>query len=372
MRHIFASLLLLSLAACATGGGDPNKLELAATDFAAIPGWAQDRHARAFGPFAESCRVNAKRSAYYQSRTGVGYGDPEGWRKACAAATHLQNPTDEEARLFFETHFTPFRATTEASKKGLTTGYYEPLLHGSMTRTAEYNVPVYGVPHNYKRPTYSRAQIENGALKGKAPVLLYVNDKVMLFFLQIQGSGKVRLNDGRMVGLQYAAQNGHGYVPIGRVLKERGELEKVSMQTIRDWLKANPYKADEVMNQNPSYIFFKLASGEEYAKGALGIPLTPSRSVAVDDDRTPYGLPIYIATKINDPKKLFAQPFRKLTVAQDTGGAILGPIRYDIFFGRGERAEWKAGHQNTPGEIYWLLPKTDVPSEHSLDPMRWF
>jgi len=371
MRYLLPALLLLTLTACA-GGGDPYKIGLTQVAYTDLPGWEFDRHARAFAPFAESCRVNARRAGYFESKTGVTYGDAAGWRHACDAAMHLQNPTDDEAKRFFETYFTPFRAVTGASQKGLTTGYYEPLLHGSMTKTAEYNVPVYGVPYHLRKPSFSRAQIERGALKGKAPVLLYVNDRVMLFFLQIQGSGKVRLADGRMVGLQYAAQNGHGYVPIGRVLKERGELETVTMQTIRDWLKQNPLKADEVMNQNPSYIFFKLASGEQYAKGALGVPLTPSRSIAVDDDRVPYGLPVYLDTKINDPKHLFAQRFRKLTVAQDTGGAILGPIRYDIFFGRGMRAEWKAGHQNTKARVYWLLPSNAAQAGVDLDPMHWF
>lgn len=372
MRHILPILLLLVVTACAGGSGDPYKLSLTPVSFDEVPGWSQDRQARAFAPFAQSCRVNANRSSYFTTKTGVTYGGPDAWREACAAASRLPNPTDEEARRFFETYFLPHRAVTGASRTGLTTGYYEPLLHGSMTKKPGYTVPVYGVPYNFRKPSFSRARIEAGALKGKAPVLLYVNDKVMLFFLQIQGSGKVRLDDGRMVGLQYAAQNGHEYVPIGRVLKERGELEKVTMQTIRDWLHANPAKADEVMNTNPSYIFFKLSPGEQYAKGALGIPLTPSRSIAVDDDRVPYGFPIYISTKINDPKQLFAKRFDKLTVAQDTGGAIIGPIRYDVFFGRGRSAEWKAGHQNTPAEIFWLLPKGDVSTGGSYDPINWF
>ena len=349
-------LPLLLLSACA-GGGDPYQLTLSPTSFDALPGWSRDHQSRAFAPFAESCRVNARRSRYFESITGKSYAERAAWRSACDAAQHLQSPTDAEARAFFERYFTPHRATTGASSKGLTTGYYEPMLRGSLTRTAQYNVPVYGVPRGFKKPGPTRAQIDSGALVGRAPVLLYVDDKAMLFFLHIQGSGKVRLADGRLMALQYAEQNGRAYVPIGRVLKERAELETVTMQTIRDWLRANPAKADEVMNQNPSYIFFTLLPGDAYAKGALGISLTPDRSLAVDDERVPYGLPIYLSTRVNDPDHLLPARFQKLAVAQDTGGAILGPIRYDIFFGRGEEQEWKAGHQNTKAEVYWLLPK---------------
>lgn len=357
MRRLLLPLLLLTVLTACEGGGDPMKLTLEPVTYDEVPGWKNDRQSRAFALFAESCRVNARRGNLFTTKTGAQYASASEWQNACAGATHLQAPTDEEARRYFEQYFSPYRAVTGAGRKGLTTGYYEPLLHGSKTKTTRYSIPVYGVPYQYRRPTYSRAQIEAGALKGKAPVLLYVDDPVMLFFLHIQGSGKVRMDDGSMMGLQYAAQNGHGYVPIGRVLKERGYLEKVTMQTIRDWLRANPAQAQSIMNENPSYIFFKLIPGDAYAKGALGLPLTPGRSIAVDDERVPYGSPVYMATKISNPNELFREKVQRLMVAQDTGGAIIGPIRYDIFFGRGERAEWRAGHQNTPARVYWLLPR---------------
>ena len=373
MRRILLPLILMTmLAGCeggGSGGGDAYKLGLTEVGYADMPGWGADRHARAFAIFAETCGVNARRGNNYTTKTGVHYADANAWRNACNAAAHLQGPTDEEARQYFESHFTPYRAVTSASQTGLTTGYYEPLLHGSRTQSPRYNVPVYGVPYNFRKPTFSRASIEGGALKGKAPVLLYVDDPVMLFFLHIQGSGKVRMDDGSMMGLQYAQQNGHAYVPIGRVLKERGYLETVSMQTIRDWLRANPSQAASIMNENPSYIFFKLIPGDAYAKGALGVSLTPGRSIAVDDDRVPYGSLVFMATKITNPGELFRESYRRLMVAQDTGGAIIGPIRYDIFFGRGQRAEWRAGHQNTPAKIYWLLPKGTTAA---LDPAHWF
>jgi membrane-bound lytic murein transglycosylase A len=230
------------------------------------------------------------------------------------------------------------------------------LLRGSRKRVAPYLTPVHGVPDDLgsRKPYYSREEILAG--KSNAPVLLYVDDPVMLFFLHIQGSGKVQLTDGSMVGLQYAGQNGYSYVPIGRILKERGELPKPTMQGIRDWLHAHPDQADAVMNTNQSYVFFKLSPGDEYAKGALGIPLTPLRSIAVDDDRAAYGVPTYLDTYMTEFNGSGQVALKRLFVSQDTGGALKGPGRADIFFGRGEQEEWQAGHQNQQGTTYWLLP----------------
>jgi membrane-bound lytic murein transglycosylase A len=304
--------------------------------------------------------VNSRRAHAWKTRQGEAIGDPAAWRQVCSKAKHLVAPTEDEARHFFEQHFQPVRVMTGREPKGLFTGYYEPLLHGSEKRYGPYQTPVYGVPRG--RSDYTRAEIEAGALQGKAPVLLYVEDPVMLFFLHIQGSGKVRMDDGRIVGLQYAAQNGHPYVAIGKPMREAGLLEEVSMQTIRDWLRANPgKKASAVMNQNPSFIYFKLSPGEQYAKGALGIPLTPGRSLAVDDDRVAYGVPVYVATTRKDMMSGRDAKLQRLMIAQDTGGALKGPHRGDIFFGRGQEEEWMAGQQNARGKAFWLLPVVNVP-----------
>ena len=355
-RAVCVSALAL-LTACSGGGSvvyDYRPI-LNEASFDDMPGWENDQHATAYRLFANSCGWQARRGEPYTTRTGASVGDAESWRAVCGFTREFVNPTDAEARSFFEQYFTPYRVTTTYNELGRLTGYYEPLLQGSYSRTPRFNVPVYGVPRNFSKPSYSRAQIVNGALNGKAPVLLYVDDALMLFFLHIQGSGKVQLPDGKIVGLQYAAQNGHEYVPIGRVMKERGYLETVTMQTIRDWLTNNPGRANEIMNTNPSYIFFKLSAGDAYAKGAMGISLTPERSLAVDDDQTPYAMPIYVSTTSTrmDGSR---EPFNKLMVSQDTGGALLGAHRGDIFFGRGAYEEFKAGHQNELGEVYWLLP----------------
>lgn len=352
MRKIFAPLALLLLTAC----GDATVLK--PVPYSAISGWAEDEHADAFKLFADSCEMNAKRSNAYLSKAEGPIGVRENWKRVCSTAYDLAQPSDDAARAFFETHFSPVKVETESREQGLLTGYYEPIINGSMTRVAPFLTPVYGMPNDLKSgsPYFTREEILAGALEGKAPVLLYVDDPIMLFFLHIQGSGKVRLPDGSLIGVQYAGQNGHQFFAIGKHLKEIGALEKPSMQGIRDWLRENPDQADAVMNLNPSYIFFKLAPGEEYAKGALNIPLTPLRSVAIDDDRATYGVPTYIDTTVTRPEDGEREPLQRLFVSQDTGGALKGPHRGDIFFGRGEREEWQAGHQAAPGNVYWLLP----------------
>lgn len=358
MKRYFIIAMLALLSACAPAGKEvvyDYRPILHEASFSDLDGWEHDNLAEAYRMFAASCPWQTRRASPYSTRTGARVGDAASWKAVCSFTREFLNPTDTEARSFFEQYFTPYRVTTTYNELGRLTGYYEPLLLGSYTKTARFNVPVYGVPRNFYKPYYSRAQIVVGKINGKAPVLLYVDDALMLFFLHIQGSGKVALPDGSVVGLQFAAQNGHEYVPIGRVMKERGYLENVSLQTIRDWLIENPHRANEIMNTNPSYIFFTLAPGEAYAKGAMGISLTPERSVAVDDDQTPYALPIFVNTTTTRRDGSRA-PFQKLMISQDTGGALLGAHRGDIFFGRGPEEEFKAGHQNEFGEVYWLLP----------------
>lgn len=352
-NYLFPLLLLLVATACS------DATKITPSNFKALSGWNADSHAEALRVFTDSCRANATRSNAYQSKAEGSIGDRGAWAVACDAAARLDNPTNDEARTFFEAYFIPHRVETEARPQGTMTGYYEPLLHGNSTRQAPYLTPVYGVPYDRAEmnPYFCRAEITAGAIEGRAPVLLYVDDPIMLFFLQVQGSGKVRMRDGRLVGLQYAGQNGHEYVAIGRILKERGELETLSLQTIRDWLLAHPDQMDEVLNQNPSYIFFKLSPGDEMAKGALGIPLTPLRSLAIDNDRATYGVPTWVETTQPEYMSGSPLPLRRLFISQDTGGALHGPHRGDIFYGRGEREEWQAGHQNTPAKVYWLLPK---------------
>ncbi len=350
MKHqLLVILTLLALTAC----GDATKIT--PTTYSALDGWNEDAHAAAYKLFADSCAVNENKTRAWQSKSEGPVGVRQNWDRVCGIAAQNPEPSNEAARAFFEANFTPYKVETESKPKGTHTGYYEPVLKGARKKHAPYLTPVYGMPEEAYRH-FTRAEIEGGALAGHAPVLLYVEDPVMLFFLHIQGSGKVRLPDGSLIGLQYAGQNGHAFVPVGRVMKERGILTEVSMQGIRDWLRANPDQAPELMNTNPSYVYFKLSPGDEMAKGALGLPLTPLRSIAVDDDRAAYGVPTYLDTYVTDYETHGQVPLKRLFVSQDTGGALHGPHRADIFFGRGEVEEWQAGHQNAHGNTYWLLP----------------
>lgn len=298
-------------------------------------------------------------------------------------------PTTTTTRRFFESRFLPWRLTnTDGTTSGLVTGYYEPLLRGSRTRGKPYLQPVLGVPPdlltidlasilpdlkgirlrgrlqgNKVVPYFSRAEITAQEKDTPDRVLLYVDDAVELFFLQVQGSGRVRLADGSMVRLAYADQNGHPYQSIGKVLVERGEmsLEQASMASIKQWARANPHRLKELLNANPSYVFFReqpagLNDGEG-PSGALGVPLTPERSIAVDPRHVPLGAPVFLSTSQPDS----AIPLRHLVLAQDTGGAIRGVVRADLFWGFGNQAGNQAGRMKQQGQMWVLLPPEAAP-----------
>ena len=301
-----------------------------------LPGWREDNSALAWEPFLASCRVLSRQ---------------ELWRAACAEAENVRNPGREEALRFFELNFVPFQLTqADGGEVGLITGYYEPLLKGSRKRSPRFRYPVFGVPDDLlvidltevypelkgmrlrgrldgRRivPYYNREQIEQGRSAAADKILLWVDDPIELFFLQIQGSGRVVLDTGETVRIGYGDQNGHPYRSIGRLLVERGELplEKASMQGIQSWARVNPGKVTELLNQNASYVFFsEQPAALPGPLGTLGVPLTARRSVAVDPGFVPLGAPVYIATTW----PLTSRPLNQLMLAQDTGGAIRGEI----------------------------------------------
>ncbi len=287
-------------------------------------------------------------------------------------------------------YFNLYRVYDGTEDEGLFTGYYEPLLRGSFEQTDTYNVPLYAVPNDMMKidlgrfsedyegetvrarideegnvvPYFNRADIDGGALDSEnAEVLIWVDDAVDAFFLQIQGSGVVSLEDGTRVRIGYADQNGRPYFAIGRELIERGVLtrENVSLQTIRAWLNENPQEASAVMQMNPSYVFFRILEDVDGPLGAQGVSLTPEYSLAVDRTLYAYGMPVLIEAE--DPLRPATRKFRRLMVAQDTGGAIRGPVRGDVFWGAGERAERKAGQMKSRGRMWVFLPKTlNVPN----------
>jgi membrane-bound lytic murein transglycosylase A len=294
------------------------------------------------------------------------------------------------ARAYFESHFTPYLVLAADGKDtGLVTGYYEPLLVGSRERSPRYSVPLYAAPDDLLTidlaalhpdlkdrrlrgrvegkkvvPYWPRTDIENG----KAPVagkeLVFVGDPVEAFFLQIQGSGRVRLADGSVIRIGYADQNGHPFRSIGRVLAERGELplERTSMQNIRDWGRRNPEKLPALLDENPSYVFFRevpppeagtLAARIDGPIGTLGVPLLAERTLAADTRSIPLGAPVFLATTHPASTK----PLQRLMLAQDTGGAIRGAVRADFFWGFGDGAGREAGRMRQEGRMWLLWPK---------------
>jgi membrane-bound lytic murein transglycosylase A len=337
--------------------------------WAQLPGWQDDRLAQAWPALQSSCQKLPARDVR--------------WSELCADAALFTAPDDDTARAFFETRFVAHEVSgNNGNADGLITGYYEPLLNGSLMKTKRFRYPVYGRPDDLvvvdlgglypelqgKRyrgrlhsnrvvPYYSRAEISNGRRPPDEVVLAWVDDPVALFFLEIQGSGRIRLPDGKMLHVGYADQNGHPYVAIGRTLVDSGamKLEEATMPAIRAWLKANPEKAQAVLNSNPSYVFFTLREPDSSGPvGALNVPLLPERSIAVDPDFIPLGSPVWFDTSLpgNDSER----PYRRLVFAQDTGGAIRGPVRADLFLGFGENAERIAGAMRQRGKLYVLLP----------------
>ncbi len=359
--------------------------------FAEVPGWAADDHAAAFETFRRSCeRILAgarERPATTASTTTVAKAGPPPIRmalvSACEAAARMSGKISKEAaRTFFETNFTP-NSLTHTGAQGMVTGYYEPLLEGSRTPQGRFQTPVYKRPpdlinlvdetqrgavgaaltHARKtdkgiEPFFTRAEIEQGALKGKGLELIYMGDAVDVFFMQIQGSGQIKLPDGKIIRVHYDGKNGHPYSSIGRYLIEKGLLaaDKVSMGALGNWLRADPERAKLVMWQNASYVFFReLAMDARGPLGAMNAPLTSGRSLAVDPSHHMLGTPIFV-TAGNMGHAVKAGAFNRLMVAQDVGSAIRGPERGDIYFGSGDAAGKIAGVTKHPAKFIVLMP----------------
>jgi membrane-bound lytic murein transglycosylase A len=357
-----------------------DRLALQPAAFADLPGWSEDRMAEALPALKRSC-VHLQR-APAEKDLGLA-GRVADWLPICTAAAALAPDDDAAVRAFIERFFQPLAAANQDRPQGLFTGYFEILLHGSRQPGGRNTVPLYRRPpdlvmadlglfrddlkgtriagrvvEGQLKPYETRAEIDRGALKGKGLELFWVDDPIDAFFLEIQGSGRVKLDDGSMAMVGYAAQNGHPYVPIGRKLLERGALERgsVSMQAIRRWLAANPAEAPAVMEENPSVVFFHEIKGEG-PLGAEGVVLTPGRSLAVDHRFIPYDVPLWLDTTEPGTTDQAARPFRRLMLAQDTGGAIRGPVRGDVFWGFGPEAAEAAGHMKQSGRWWLLLPK---------------
>ena len=373
-----ATILVGLLVGCAREA--PTKaLHLRPATFSDLVGWENGGQAGALIALRGSCARLAKKSGDRPIGPGGIAGTFADWKSACADAEKT-SPGDATARSYFEIHFQPFFAVAGEGAEGLFTGYFEPELRGSRYRSASYTVPVYRRPPELVlvdlgqfrdslkgeriagrvvsgrlRPFADRAAIDKGALANRQLEVAWVNDPIALFFMHIQGSGRIALDDGSVLRIGYDGHNGHNYVAIGRALVAEGALsrEDVSLQSIRAWLSANPDRAAEVMSINPSYIFFREIQGPGPV-GAMGVTLTPGHSIAIDRRFVPLGAPVWLDAEAPlDP----TQRLRRLMVAQDTGGAIRGPIRGDVFWGRGKEAEERAGKMKSVGRYWLLLPK---------------
>lgn len=349
--------------------------------FSDLPSWGEDDHAAAFAAFLKSGEKLA------EAAENGSIPDRDKWAPLLGVIRKARDLRDraDGAREFFEIHFVPHRIVHER-RQGLLTGYYEPVLAGSRIQQGRYQVPIYRRPPDLVNlmdesmrgaagealtharraddgqllPYPTRSEIESGALAGRGLELLYLEDPVDAFFMHIQGSGLIDLDDGSSVRVSYDGKNGHPYTSIGRYLVQSGliRVDEVSLETLKQWLRADPVRGRQVMWQNASYIFFRELSGREAqsALGVVGIPLSSGRSLAVDASVHLIGTPIYVvAPDLTHTTE--GGPFRRLMIAQDVGSAITGPERGDIYFGSGSEAGDRAGRTRHAGNFFVLLPR---------------
>lgn len=359
------ALSALTLAAC-TPPEVPSGLKLKPAAYASLPGWGMDTMEGALPAFLNTCQALAKRPAE-ETIGPAGLGGKAGdWLAPCDAARGLGAVDPAATRAFFERWFVPFVAENDSGKAGLFTGYYEAEIDAARQPDAQHRYPLYRAPAN--GTSLTRAEIEAGGLRGQGLEFLWLKDPVDAFFLQVQGSGIVTLAEGGMMRVGYGGNNGHAFVAIGKLMIEEGIIEKgsASMQSIRAWLRANPARAQELMNRNPRFIFFREV--KEGPVGAMGVVLTAGRSLAIDPAFVPLGAPLWLDTTwpVDHGNIRKGAPLRRLMLAQDTGSAIKGPVRGDFFWGSGEEALHFAGAMKNPGRWFLLLPVT-VAARKTLD-----
>jgi len=369
LRNLLVVLLLLS--GCAPSPLSQKVPPLTATNFSALPSWQENTPAAALNVFLNSCRAIGRRSD---------------WAQVCEEALFCPSGDEQAARAFFEKNFTPWQLVNEyGSKTGVITGYYVPELEGRRHSDEKFRYPLYQQPDDLLTiklgklypelaglrlrgrlegqtvvPYFDRSEIESDSAPLAGDELFWVADPVDLFFLQIQGSGRILLPGGEKVMVGYANQNGHRYHSIGKLLLDRGAMtrDQMSMQNIRRWVAEHPEAGRQLLDENPSYVFFRpLEKGVESPPGALGIPLSAERSLAVDRRNIPLGAPVFLAATRPDN----GAPMNRLMIAQDTGGAIKGRVRADFFWGMGQKAGALAGRMKQQGQMWVLLPKDVVP-----------
>jgi membrane-bound lytic murein transglycosylase A len=392
MKHRFGSIIAVlatmmftdpSLAQPFPALGQSQVQKLA---FSALPGWHEDDHLSAWRVFKTHCGALTKATPVLRE----GVTPPQQLIAICRLALSANVNSSVEARRFFEAHFEPLDIQPESNSepKGFLTGYYEAETVGSLTRTEEFQTPLLarpsdlvtipqgeiwpGLPQGFaaarkladgSHAVYpNRSAIWSSALGNLTQPILWLKDDVEVFFMQVQGSGRVRLSDGRTVRIAYSGRNGHPYSSIGRIVVREGllPLEDATLDKLKAWLRANPVEAKRIMGMNESYVFFRLAEELSDASGPMGgagLPLTPWRSIAIDRTIWPYGLPVWLDVAL--PVGTASEPFRKLTITEDTGSAILGPARADLYHGSGAEAGSRAGVLRHPMRFVVLWPKVN-------------
>lgn len=394
MKSILRVLTISSMgivAACTTANQE-KVAQLYPVSYESFSGWKQENFPQLISIFSQNCQYLMKlpRNTNLGGEAGIFGGKVQDWYNSCQIAQRIPQNQTLVIKQFFETWFQPYQYSV-STNYGKITGYYEPEFQGSEKRWGPYQTPVYARPSDLvSQPTndgkvvsgfwnagritpyYTRAQINAGILSGKGLELAWLTNPADLFIMQIQGSGRIILPDGRMIRLAYAGKNGQPYVPLGRVMVQQGLIapHDVNLYTMRAWLQKHPQQAKNLMDQNPNYVFFRHleeSNNNQGPVGALGIPLTAGRSVAVDKKWIPLGTPLWVETTLPTQPNGLRRPWQHMVFAQDLGGDIQGVNRLDLFTGWGQIAEWYAGLMKEKGKIYILLPRQPVNSTGKTD-----
>lgn len=357
-RLLCGTALLFMLTSCAAEVvKKPDHMELTKVGFSDLPGWNSDSLAQTAEPLKKSCSRILEKEPMQRMGEDPLLGNVSEWAGVCSKVQTLDCTSEAAVRSFYENNFVPYRVTNNGEPLGLITGYYETDVRASRVKTKEYSEPIYKTPANLTKPYFTRGEIDNGALCGQGLEIAYAKDPVEVFFMQIQGSGRLIFPDGSVQRVGFDNQNGHEYFAIGKALIESGEMtkEEVTAPAIMNWLRSHPSRMREIMHLNKSFVFFREKNGGGPV-GAQKVELTPERSLAIDRNFLPFGAPIWLVTETPVTPNYPAVSLQRLMLAQDTGGAIKGPVRGDFFWGNGGEAAEKAGHMKSHGYFFVLIP----------------
>lgn len=390
----FVRAISISLGICLTAcvqEGQEKLSEFYPVSYQVLQGWNQENHSQILTVFRQTCRQIRKLPSitYLGGVSGLPGSQTKDWIPVCIAAEQIDIKQPLQVKNFFEQWLQPYQYSYRI-QKGKVTGYYEPEIEGSTVKTGNYQVPVYTRPNDLKArktvdgqiqyghmqnnqfiPYYTRAEIDRGALNGKNLEIVWLKNSADLFFMQIQGSGRILLPDGKILRLAYAGKNGQPYTPLGKILIDKGYMnsDAINIYSLRTWLFNHPDQALSLMEENKNYVFFKILNNQildEGPKGAFNVSLSAGRSAAVDKKWIPLGSPLWIETLMPEPGHQDKRSWKHMVFAHDLGGDIHGMNRLDLFTGWGKTAEWYAGLINEKGKIYLLLPRQFSHSNQSV------